>query len=181
LAKILWQDKYMDVDGNQYVINLTVMDCLGHRTSAVYDFCLKHRGKIIPSVGKDVLANHFSWSDVEFYPGGTKKMPGGLKRVTVNTKHFKDNLSGLLEIVPGDPGQWHENSEFTLDYAAHMTAEYINEKGLWECPSKKANHLWDCAVYALVAHEVLGMKHWPVPDATEQVAAPGRRVRSSGI
>jgi hypothetical protein len=126
----------------------------------VYDFCRRHRGKIIPSFGRDKIAQPFTWFSQEYYPGGKKPIPGGFKAVNVNTKFFKDELARLLEISPGDPSAWRYHAEFPEAYAVNMTADHVNEKGLWECPKHKPNHLWDCAVLNLVVHEILGIKFW---------------------
>jgi len=62
-----------------------------------------------------------------------------------------------------------------------MTAEYIDEKGLWQCMSGRANEAWDLSVYNLVAAEVKGFKYWSVPDATGKAdKKSGRKVRSTG-
>jgi len=180
VARILWSDVYADVDGKSYPVLLALQDCLGHRTAEVYDFCIRNRGRLFPSMGKDVMATMYSWTNLQFYPGSKKPLPGGLKGIHVNTKFFKDRLSSLLEIHLADPGAFRFHSEMTEDWAAHYTAEHINEKGLWECPSSKANHLWDCAVLNLVAHEVLGIKHWDRPAGNQQSDAPELPKSSGG-
>ncbi len=179
LERVLWLDKYMDASGNGYPVQLAVQDALGHRTAEVYSFCLKNRGRIFPTFGRERMATPFRWTNLEYFPGTKKPIPGGLKGINVNTKYFKDDLSTLLEIPPADPGAWLENSEFSTDWARHMTAEHIDAKGAWVCPGGKQNHLWDCAVLALVAHEVLGVVHWPKPE-DDQPAQNGRGVRSRG-
>jgi hypothetical protein len=45
-----------------------------------------------------------------------------------------------------------------------MTAEQMNEKGIWHNPKKRDNHLWDCEVMAAVAYDILGVKYWPAPE-----------------
>jgi len=183
LEQILWADKYMDPDGNAYVIRMAIQDALGHRTAEVYRFCIKNRGRIIPSFGKQNMAQAHTYANLQYFPGGKKPIPGGLKGINVNTNYYKDELSALLEISPADPGAWHENAEFSDAYARHMTSEFINDKGVWECPSGKENHLWDCAVLCLVAHDVLGMMYW-APGGGVNGGAPvqrSRRVRSRGI
>lgn len=183
IERILWEDEYFDSDGNRYVVALTIRDALGHRTAEVYSFCLKHRGKIFPSFGKDVMAQPFTWTNLEYFPGTKKPIPGGLKGVNVNTKYFKDELSRLLEINKDDPSSWRYHADFTEDAARQMTVEYVNEKGLWECPNGKANHLWDCSVLNLTAAEILGIRHWQKPEevAAAQAGKPKRRILSKGI
>jgi phage terminase large subunit GpA-like protein len=168
LEKILWEQAYQDVAGNQYVVNLVIQDALGHRTAEVYNFAAKNRGRILCSFGKDKMAQPYTYSNIEYYPGTKKPIPGGIQAVNVNTKYYKDELSHLLEINPADPGAWHFNSEMPEAWAAHYTAEYFDEKkGVWACPSHKDNHLWDCSVLNLVAHDILGVKFWPKPEGNE--------------
>lgn len=184
LEQILWKDIYQDEDGNRYVISMIIQDALGHRTAEVYKFCLQHRGKIFPSFGRQKMAQAYTWNNLQYFPGGKKPIPGGLTGINVNTNYYKDDLSGLLEISPADPGAWHENTEFSEAYARHMTSEFINEKGFWECPSGKENHLWDCAVLCLCAHDIMGMMFWPKQDRTASGAGAekaGRKARSQGI
>jgi len=176
LEQILWADEYFDADGRKYPVTLAVQDCLGHRTSEVYTFCVKHRGAVVPAVGRDVFETPVKWGNAEFFPGTNKPIPGGLKLLRVNGKYFKDDLSQRLEISPGDPGRVHLYEGFPAEYARHFTAEYVGDKGTWECPKHRANHLWDCSVYAAAGHEVLGVVHWPEPGRVPQgKARPAQR------
>jgi len=180
LEQVLWTDTYMDAEGNRYVVNLVIQDALGHRTSEVYKFCIKNRGRVFPSFGRDKMAQQYTWTNLEYFPGTKKPIPGGLKGINVNTKYFKDELAGLLEVAPSDPGAWHENSEFSFDWARHMTAEFVNEKGIWECPDGKDNHIWDCAVLCLAAHEILGMMFWPAPGSRKEDIGKRKEKREKG-
>ena len=69
----------------------------------------------------------------------------------LNVNTIKDSLSGRIKIAPTDPGAWHLHRETTLSWAAQMCVEFVNDKGLWECPSGKDNHAWDCSCYNLAA------------------------------
>ena len=160
LARILWEDEYLDGDGNAYFVRLAFQDALGHRTAEVYDFCRKYRGRIFPTFGKQTMAQPHTWTNLEYYPGTKKPIPGGLRGLNVNTQFYKNELARLLEVNAADPGAFHYHSELTYDWAAMMTAEYINEKGIWECPPGKANHGWDCSVLNLAVHDVLGVRQW---------------------
>ncbi|MGD9209604.1 MAG: phage terminase large subunit family protein [Desulfobacteraceae bacterium] len=188
LEEILWQRKYYDEDGNHYPVLLTIQDALGHRTSEVYDFCRKNKGKIFPSFGKGIMAVSHSWTSLQFYPGKKKPIPGGLMGINVNTKYFKDKLLSILQIHPSDPGAWHENAQFPEGWARHMVSEYIDEKGAWQLKTGYENHLWDCAVLCLVAHEILDFSGLDRPETSGQritaaVAAikQQRRVRYKGM
>lgn len=180
LEKILFQDEYLDAEGNRYVVAMAIQDAMGHRTAEVYDFCRKNRNRVFPSKGFEEITQPYRWAQQEYYPGSKRPIPGGLKRLDVNTKFFKDELSRLLEIQPADPGAWHYHSEFPDAHAAQLCAEYIDDRGKWACPDNKANHLWDCAVLNLCAHDVLGVRYLSAKghdSATHQK----RRVLSRGI
>jgi phage terminase large subunit GpA-like protein len=158
LSRYLWEDALTDAGGAKYVISLAMQDAGGHRTAEVYDFARRHPGKLIPTFGRDTMAVPHNWSAVQYYPGKKKAIPGGLRILNVNTKYYKDELARRIAIDPGDPGALRLCAEFRDDYARHYTAEYINDRGLWECPPSKPNHLWDCAVLALTAADVMDLK-----------------------
>ncbi len=107
------------------------------------------------------MAQPWSYTNLEFYPGTKKPIPGGLQLLRVNTTYYKDNLARILEITRADPGAWHYNSELTEDWARQMCVEYKDEKGVWQCPSGQDNHGWDCSVLELVGHDLIGIQHWP--------------------
>ena len=159
LEEVLWNSRYEDVDGNPYFVRLALQDAMGHRTADVYEFCRRHRAKIFPTQGKDMLAQPFAWSNLEYYPGGKKPIPGGLKLIRFDSNYFKNDVSNRLGVAPADPGAWLYDSELTEEWAAHMSAEYIGASGKWECPAGKANHGWDCSVLNRLAAEVLNIRH----------------------
>ena len=160
LERILWEDEYLDVDGKPYHVQLVVQDAMGHRTSDVYDFARMHRGHLLPFQGVQTMAAPYGITDVEFYPGTKKPIPGGIKLLRGHVTYFKNTLSNKLNIAPSDPGSWHLNSETSFEWARQMCAEFVNEKGFWEAKSGAANHGWDCSVENLVAAELLGVRHW---------------------
>ena len=124
-------------------------------------FAALHRGSILPTMGKQTMSKHYAYSDREYYPGSRKPIPGGIKLVRFDTNYFKNQLAGILEIAPGDPGCWHYHSQVTQDWARQMTVEGLNEKGIWENPHNRPNHAWDCATLLLLAHEVRGVAFLP--------------------
>ena len=157
LARALWEDEITDAAGRRYVVSLAFQDAGGHRTKEVYDFCRRHPGKIFPAFGRDSLAVPHTWSRVQYYPGTKRPIPGGLRIVNINTKYFKDELSRRLSVDPGDAAAVRFCAEFRADYARHYTAEALDERGRWACPPGRANHLWDCAVLAFAAADVLDL------------------------
>lgn len=155
------------------------------RTREVYDFCILNPF-FRPVKGARTMQSPWSVSHVEFYPSQEGKkipLPVMLNLYRVNVTIYKDELSGKLNINPGDPGalRLHAGSEAEFKgYSAQMCAEYRDDRGYWECPKNKDNHHWDVSVYALAGADILQVKLWSKPDA-QQPNQQGRKVRSSGM
>ena len=158
LEQVLFESEYAGLDGKKYHVQMAVMDSQGHRTAEVYNFCVQHRHRIIPFKGEQRMNSPFAWSPLEYFPGGQKQIPGGLRLLRANVTHYKDYLSNKLEVNPADPGAWLYDSELTEEWAKMMISEYRDDKGLWQVKLSRANHGWDCSVYALVAADVLGLR-----------------------
>ena len=77
--------------------------------------------------------------------------------------YYKDILAKKLDVNPEDPGAWHLNSETTEEWARHLCAEFVNDKGLWERIGSRPNHGLDCSVLNILAAEVLGVKYGERP------------------
>lgn len=164
LARILWEDEYRDAAGNRYSVLYAAIDAMGHRTAEVYDFCRKNRGRITPVKGMGRKNQPITWSNQEFYPASKRPIPGGMMLALVDVGHYKDLLSTLLTVGPGDPGAWHLHAETTEEWARQMVAEVVDEKGEWVCPPSRPNHAWDVSVYRLVAAEIKGVCHMRQPE-----------------
>ncbi len=160
LREILWETEYLSSDGTAYKVRLGGIDAMGHHTTEVYDFCRFHKGKVYPIQGMRNRSNRpFKYSKLDTYPGSNKVMPGGLILLQLDVNHFKDELSGRLQISPIDPGAWHFHSETTISWVQQLCTEYLNDKtGRWECPDNKENHGWDVSVYNIALAEVLGVR-----------------------
>ncbi len=173
LKQIFWEDGYFDAGGKQYLVRMVVQDAMGHRTSEVYDFCRIHRGRILPLKGEGRMNQPYSYTNLEYYPGAKKVIPGGLPLLRVNTTYYKNHLSNVLEIAAADPGAWHYHSELSQDWARQMTSEYVDDAGEWVQRPGVANHAWDISVYNLAAADVLGVMYWK-KQAPKQGKASGR-------
>lgn len=160
LKQVLWADTYTDASGKRHLVHLALIDSQGHRTAEVYDFCRLNPGRIIPTRGERTMRQPFAWSRIDFYPGTSKPIPGGLQLLRVNTTHFKNTLASKLEVPFADPGAWKYHSETTEDWALQMTSEYIAESGFWETKGNRANHGWDCSVLCLCAADVKNIRFW---------------------
>ncbi len=164
LEAVLFEQQYQDVSGAKLHVQTAVIDAMGHRTAEVYDLCRKYPGRLIPLKGEQRMNTPHSWSNIEYYPGTKKPIPGGLKLLRVHTSFFKDVLAAKLEVSPADPGAWLLHSGYTEAWAGQLCVEFINDAGAWECPSGKANHGFDCGTYLLALGDVLGVKFWPSPE-----------------
>jgi phage terminase large subunit GpA-like protein len=161
LAELLWGSVYRDGEGNEYRVRLALQDAMGHRTSEVYSFCAANKGRIFPTKGTRIQSAPVKYPSLEYYPGTQRRIPGGLKLVTVDTTFFKNDLAAKLEIPPEDAGAFHLHNDTPLEYAKEMVAEYYDEKvQAWVCPEGRANHYWDCEVLALAAAYILGIRNW---------------------
>ncbi len=180
VAEVLWQHQYCDKSGNVYPIQLTLIDSR-YRTKEVYDFCLQHRGQIIPAMGKRTMPQPYSFTAVEYYPDSVQKLPGGLKRVMVNTTYFKDNFSDKLDVDPGAPGSFRLNSRRDDELAAHLCSEARDEQMFWvPVTAGRPTHFLDCCILSQVAADIKAVKLWPPPAPPATIQSKSR-VLSKGI
>ncbi len=172
LEKVFWQDVYRDAQGNGYLVQAVGIDSMGHRTAEIYDWCRKNLGKAIPLRGEQRMNTPYRFARIDFYPGTQKPFPAGVKRLHVNASHYKNYLASKLEVAPADPGAWHLHGETTGEWANQLTAEYLDERGLWQCPKHRANHGWDCSYNQLAMAEMMGTKYMEPPKADPVKPAP---------
>lgn len=171
LRQALFVDTYQDQEGNRYPVRAALIDAMGHRTAEVYDLCRDYPGRLIPLKGERRMNTGHAWSNIEYYPGTQKAIPGGIKLLRVNTGYYKDILAGKLSVAPGDPGSWRLAADYDEPWAKMLCAEYIDERGEWICPSGRDNHAWDIAVYYLALVDLLGVRYWSAPGT----AAPSKK------
>ena len=180
LEQIFFEDEYFDENGKKYIIQGFVIDAMGHRTKEVYQWCSQHR-RVFPFKGEQKMSSPHAFTRRQYYPGTKIPIPGGVNLLRANVNYYKDDLSTRLEIAPADPGAWHLHSETSRNWAEQLTSEYVNEKGLWECPPGKANHGWDVSVYNLVIADVLGIKFKKRKGDPDTQPVKKRRIISKGI
>ncbi len=171
LRRVLFDHEYRDVDGLKYVVRLAVQDSQGHKTTEVYDFVRMRQGRMWAAQGVDTrrMSTPLSWSNIEFYPGTKKPIPGGIRLLRHDANHWKQRISDKLNINPEDPGAFHLEAEATEEYARHLCAEHLDpDKQIWVCPAGRPNHYWDCEVLCFVAAEVLMVRRWPKPEVRGQ-------------
>lgn len=168
LERVLWEDQVVTVDGKALALETAWIDAMGTRTGEVYDWAVRHRGRVQPCQGVHQLKAPVDFSRIEHYPRSQRKIPGGVTLARVHTKLFKDRLSAMLQIQPGDPGGIRLHAEADQEFARQMCAEYFDaDKKLLACPRHRANHYWDASYLALAAVHHLGVRMRPRP-ATQQ-------------
>jgi phage terminase large subunit GpA-like protein len=159
LAKVVFETDYQDADGNVYPVQLMVKDAMGHRTSEVYDFCLRHPGRAVPYKGATGRRpKPYSKTVIDTYPGTSKKIPGGVVLYTCDSHYYKDLAAAKLAVKADDPGALHLHAETTEEIAAHLCAEVVDERGLWQNPGKKPEHYWDSLYMSDIAADILQLK-----------------------
>ena len=174
LDEVLFESEYLDVNGQRYIIQLSLIDAMGHRTAEVYQYC---RGKVQvkPIKGEQRINYPFKHSKIDFYPNG-KPIPGGIILYRLNTNFFKDEIFNKLGVASGDPGAFYLHAETGDDYAAQMVAEFRNDAGIWEQIGSKPNHYWDCEVYAMAAAHIIGIPRLKVA----KIGPPKQETKSVG-
>ena len=172
LKNILDSD-YPCTDGQKtYRITAGLIDSGGHKTSEVYDFCRTHRRyRIRPSKGERTMRRPWDISKVDTKPNGTP-LPGGVKLVRVNTTYYKDLLAGKLSLTIDEQGAFRLHSGVDSDYIAHMTAEYRDSRGVWQCPASKRNESWDCEVLNAVCADMIGLRFLNSKQIARNTAKP---------
>ena len=77
---VLEKYELKDVDGNEYIINLALIDSQGHRTSEVYDFC-RTRPNVIPIKGEQTMSQPFKVSRGRHVSRNKQSNTGGTQSV----------------------------------------------------------------------------------------------------
>lgn len=176
LDKAIFEHEYKDADGKVYPVHLMVQDAMGHRTSEVYDYSLTRPGRIVPYKGDGRRkTTPITWSRRDSYPGTNKPLPEVVNLLNGDANFFKNMVARKLKVSPTDPGALHLHSMVTEEFAQQLCAEYLDENGLWQCPSGKPNHYWDALYMCFVAADVLQIKFWPNPADSPAAPVPAKQ------
>ena len=180
LWQVVFGTEYRDAAGNAYPVRLMLRDSGGHRTKDVYDMCRSAPYSIAAYKGMGKRSGApWTVTRPDRYPGSNIPMPGTMFLYSCDSHHFKNLAAERFLIKPDDPGAWHLDQGFNIEEARQLCAEYRDERGLWQCPSGRANHYWDCAVMALIAGQILDFHLHERPEAAPprphpEPAPPGR-------
>lgn len=152
------------------------------RTSEVYRFC-RANPFWRPIKGARKIDGAWGWTakNIEFYPsrsGRVERIPGGLLLYRLDVTLWKNEAARKLMIEPEDPGTLRLYADVTSEYGSQLCAEYRDERGWWICPSGKANHQWDCLVYAMFAANFRHVRDWqrPAPGTVSALPRQGDAV-----
>lgn len=163
----IMQSQFPSVDGTKiYKITGGLIDSGGDKTAQVYEFCRKHpKLRLKPSKGIRTMTRPYEISRIDRYPNG-QSMPNGIKLVKVNTTFYKDFLAGKLSLAAIEEGAFHLHANVDADYLKHMTAEYRDKKGIWQCPKSKHNECWDTEVLSLLVADMLSLRFLSIEKGT---------------
>lgn len=162
LRRVLWENQYCDVAGNDYPVQMAFIDSGGHRTEEVYAFCVEDdtRDLILPTKGRDKMGAKMNFGNLEFFPKSKTPIPGGLQLVHVNTTHYKNAMAIKLGLKHDDPGSIRFHAEFAELHAEQLLAEARDKDGLWKQIGSRANHLMDCWELAWAAADHAGLRYY---------------------
>lgn len=149
-------------------------------TDLVYRFCLSDPDRFIP-----VKGNSKPQVNAVMLRRSTGTVGGASYNLhLLDTNRLKDRLANQLVIDAGGPGSWSVFDGVGEDYVRQMASEHKvrslgkGEAARWEQKTPgAANHLWDCAVYAMAAAEIAGV------DSIEEEDVPPHltQVKSESI
>jgi len=156
-----------------------------YNADSVDAFCVRCAAvaPIIPVAGDDKLIRQ-TWQ--------VGKTAGGvLKLYRLNVTAYKDALHrGYFESAEPGAGYGHLHSGTERIVLEHLTSEkkIIERKGdritwIGWVPKKesRANHYWDCDVYARAAADIAGLWTLPDPEAKAEVTTLGKPVAAKAI
>lgn len=165
--------------GEEMQILLSCIDS-GYRTNEVYDVTYRHRNLSRPTKGMSTPSGQpFTMSKIDRHGKSGKVLPRGLALYSIDTKFFKDSITGLMNLDDIEKTKFHIFKDPPENYIKQMTSEHKvkekNKKGktifVWKTKSTHAaNHMWDCEVYAAAAARMLRVHtlRKPGETATEQ-------------
>jgi phage terminase large subunit GpA-like protein len=194
----LLASEFPDENGEPHRIMAGIIDSAGHRTAEVYAWC-RRTGIMAAKGASGRKTQPVTVSRLDHFPGSNRSIPGGLSLYHIDTHYHKDMLANKLVVDPTDPGAFILHSGYTYDqlkamerdpnhnpghnlhdYAMQMCSESRDDRGLWQCPNNKANHLLDCESNGLAMVVYLGWQHAvnetrPVQQAKQQTTPTGNR------
>ena len=164
LLEMQWP--FEDDKGHTMGIYKAGIDC-NYRGDVVFDFCRRHSDVLIPVRGDDSVRSRVFRAS---------KVAGSLIRYDLNVNVIKDRLYRLLfESIAAGPGYFHLHAETSADTLEQLASEEQRRirngrhfDNIWVKKDRnKANHFWDCDVYATFAAEIAGVRMLREPSQSQ--------------
>lgn len=139
----------------------------------VYDFCMEHRSRAVPTKGRDRLPKPLQPSLIDVTFRG-KTVKNGLTLWHLDSDYFKSFLMSRLSWPDDKPGRYWVPEDVTDDYCQQLTAESRVAKpsgaAIW-VRVRPENHYLDCEAINVAMAQSLGY-HRRVRSSKE--AAPAQ-------
>lgn len=157
-----------------------------HRRGDVVDIARRHRNvaRAIVGVERDT-PQLWSVNYVDVHPTTGAPLPYSLRIWSLTVGMMKDKLADHLRVgsQPGQHRAVHLHVDPGEDFLAHMESEHkvlVRSEAMRKArerwvlkEGRRANHLWDTAVYAFAAANLANV-HMLMPRSAERAAAPRR-------
>lgn len=155
---ILWQKAddqlartFKREDGAILAVSSCMIDSAGHYTTSVYDWAKKHRGRVMPLIGRSGKGRPL------VAVSKTPVKSHGIKLCIIGTDAAKELLLfSRVKIQDHGPGYCHWNQDYDADYFAQLTAEKRVIKysmgrptHAWVLAKGKRNEKLDIRAYSL--------------------------------
>ena len=147
--------------GKAFQVRLVCIDAR-YQTYRIYQFARKHAARVKAIQGSPLrMASPYAMHKVDKHPDTGVALKQSFRYWRLDTHYYKDKIVGLA----GEDGAgWHLPEDVPKDYTTQFVSEhkirerdkYGRNKEVWAPRSAgRANHLWDCEVYATAAADIL--------------------------
>lgn len=153
------------------------------RTDEVYQYCLRHPGRVWPVKGSAGLREIVKYHNQHVIADPEKglTLSGDVLLIYIDDHRWKDQLFSRLQVTLPGPGAWYLEEEVSDEYLHQMAGEQkvdvTDKKGRSKVEWRQlhANHALDCEKYQLVATQVFqltAMAQVQVAESAEPVINP---------
>jgi len=124
----------------------------------IYEYCMQHRGIVIPTKGRERLIKPLSPSLIDVTMRG-KLYKQGVQLWHLDTDYFKTWLMSRMTWPEGQVGRWWVPQDVSDDYCSQVTAETRVAKpsgaAVW-IKVRPQNHFLDCEAGNVALAQILG-------------------------
>ena len=136
-------------------------------------WCRRHLGQAFPVVGRDQQDKPVTSSPLDVTIGG-QTLKGGLDLWRVDTDKLKTWIHSRIRWPEDAPnGHWLTHRAIDEDYCKQIVSERVITtpagRRVWTKPRRRANHYFDCEVYALGAAMSMHFESLQTPGAPPPV------------